>query len=159
MLWHLHIIQGSYSLGDSKERLDICIEFRDLTVSETNLVSIGNQCTSGPHRHSAGLHLACDDHTEAGTAHPKQNCTSQTGMPWRATGLRNLRNNSLSNFRSFRLTVDHCSDSSSMLTCSNTGRELVKNRIFMYSLFVGDFRKEVWRLLLALVQVEITVCD
>ena len=82
-------------------------------------------------------------------------------MPWRATGLRNLRNNSLSSFRSFRLTVwiTVCSDYSSMLTCSNTGREMVKNRIFIYSLFVGDFRKEVWRLLLALVQVEIKVCE
>ena len=56
-------------------------------------------------------------------------------------------------------SVDHCSDSSSMLTCSNTGREMVENRIFIYSLFVGDFRKEVWRLLLALVQVERKVCE
>ena len=32
------------------------------------------------------------------------------------------------------------SDCSSMLTCSNTGRVLVKNR--RYSFFVGDFRKE-----------------
>ena len=69
-------------------------------------------------------------------------CTSKTGTPWRATGLRNLRNNSLRSFGSFLLTmwIIGRSDCSSMLTCSNTGRVLVKNR--RYSFFVGDFRKE-----------------
>ena len=45
-------------------------------------------------------------------------------------------------FSSFCLTIwiIGCSDCSSMLTCSNTGRVLVKNR--RYSFFVDDFRKE-----------------